>query len=126
MTSKNTRTRTRKPAETPKVEATPTAPAKPAPANCGCGCGAPTVTAKARFLSGHDARHAGNLARLQIGGTDISEALAAPQMSDRLRKKVADIVAKDRTRKAAKAAAAEARKVAQAAYDKAMSEALKA
>ncbi|WP_396410709.1 hypothetical protein [Kocuria kalidii] len=33
------------------------------PTACRCGCGLPTITAEARYLPGHDARHAGNLIR---------------------------------------------------------------
>lgn len=51
---------------TTKATTTKTAKATPAPAiptPCRCSCGQPTITADARYLPGHDARHAGNLIR---------------------------------------------------------------
>ena len=62
-TTRKPATRTAKPAA-----AKPAKPAKPAPApkveeakaprNCGCGCNRPTITDRASFLPGHDARFA--------------------------------------------------------------------
>lgn len=66
MTAKAT-TKTRKPAT--KAEAKPAAK----PTACRCGCGQPTITAEARYLPGHDARHAGSLAKAWIA-TDDAEA----------------------------------------------------
>lgn len=93
--------------------------AKPAPANCGCGCGQPTITAKATFLAGHDARHAGNLARAIVAGEDVTEPYG--RLSERLQAKVDSLVeawAKQAKVKAAKEAA-------KAAYEAALAEATK-
>lgn len=119
MSARNTQ-----PTPTAPVVATPAAtPATPA--NCGCGCNRPTVTAKARFLSGHDARHAANLAAAILAGKDVKAALQAPAMSDRLRDKVDGIVATQRKREAERKAAKAAKAVAKAAYEKALADALK-
>lgn len=103
-------------------KATPAA--KPAPANCGCGCGAPTITAKARFLAGHDARHAGNLGRA-LGTAPIGperEALTAQvnALSPALKDKVLKIA----TTASRKQAVKDARATAKAAYAKALADAL--
>jgi hypothetical protein len=104
-------------------EATPVK-TKPAPANCGCGCGAPTITAKARFLSGHDARFAGQVGRGEVEPTPAQQAIldASPALAAK--------VEKVRLTAATKAAAKQAREVAKAAakraFDEAMAEALKA
>ncbi|MEX5266288.1 hypothetical protein [Kocuria sp. CPCC 204721] len=37
---------------------------------CRCGCGDQTKTTKARYLPGHDARHAGQLARAVLAAQD--------------------------------------------------------
>lgn len=58
-------------AHTPKVE-TPEAPAPkatPTPDPCRCGCGEATRRPEARYVSGHDARHAG-----EVGRSDATEA----------------------------------------------------
>lgn len=39
------------------------APTAPAPAPCRCGCGSPTVRPEARYVAGHDARHAAAVGR---------------------------------------------------------------
>lgn len=103
------------PAEPTPAPAKPAAP-KPAPANCGCGCGQPTVTAKARFLSGHDARFAGMVGRGETVPTDEQARLITPALQakiDGIRQTTAKKAAAKQAREAAKAAA-------KAAYDKAM------
>lgn len=96
---------------------TPATPAaKPAPANCGCGCGAPTITEKARFLSGHDARFAGAVGRGEIKPTPAQAALITPA----LQAKIDGIAATASRRAAEKAARVKAKAAAKAAYDKAL------
>lgn len=127
-------TRTAKPANTketampakPAPAANPATPAakpaaKPAPANCGCGCGLPTVTEKALFLSGHDARFAGRVGRGEIEPTDAQRRILAD--SPRLQAKVEGIRATAAKKAAAKAAREAAKKAAKAAYDEAMAKA---
>lgn len=109
------------PAEATPAKATPApaAPkAKPAPANCGCGCGAPTVTERARFLSGHDARFAGQVGRGEVVPTDVQKALLAA--SPALQAKVDGIRATAKRNEAAKAARLAAKAAAKVAYDAAM------
>lgn len=106
------------PATTPEVEAPVEAPVKKAPANCGCGCGAPTITAKARFLSGHDARFAGQVGRGEVTPADWQKALITPALQAKI-DGIRETQVKRDALKAAKAAA----KVAAA---KAYAEALKA
>ncbi len=123
--NRSTNKRTAK--RTPTAKQTPPAAkqAKPTPSNCACGCGAPTITAKAAFLPGHDARLAGVLGRLLANtplGKDreavttrinaLSPALKAKTL------KIADTEAKRLARKAAQEAA---RKAAKEAFDAAMS-----
>jgi hypothetical protein len=95
-------------------------PAKPksAPANCGCGCGQPTVTAKATFLAGHDARFAGAYGRGEITLNERQMAILAD--SPKLQAKVDRIIATTAKRDAAKVARAAAKAAAKAAYDQAM------
>lgn len=100
--------------------AKPGKPAKPAapatPGNfplCGCGCGVPTVTAKARFLSGHDARYAGMVGR---GERAADPRLATPGLDAKIEK----IAATTRQREALKAAKAAANQAAKDAYAAAM------
>lgn len=108
---------TGKPAEAPA--------AKPAPANCGCGCGAPTITAKAVFLSGHDARHAGVIGRaLAANPTDEAALASLARMSPVLQAKTNAITKTALAKVAKKAAAAKAKEAAKAAYDKALADAL--
>lgn len=113
----------RKPAAPTKSAPAPT-PTKPAPAApatfplCGCGCGVPTVTAKARFLSGHDARFAG-----QVGRGEVPLPLTAAQaalVSPALQAKIDGIRETQAKRNAAKAARAAAKAAAKVAYDEAM------
>lgn len=99
-----------------KKAATPTAPRTPA--NCGCGCGQPTITAKAKFVSGHDARFAGQVGRGEIQPTDAQRDLITPALQAKI-----DKIAATANRKAAEKAAKAAAKAAAA---KAYAEALKA
>lgn len=104
-------------AEQAKADAKVTAP-KPAPANCGCGCGAPTITVKARFLSGHDARFAGQVGRGEVEPSPTQQALldASPALAAK--------VEKVRLTTARKAAVKASREVAKAAAKKAFDEAM--
>lgn len=86
---------------------------KPKPQNCACGCGAPTITAKAAFLSGHDARFAGLLGRGEIKPTAAQKAVL--EASPRLQAKVEGIVQTQAKRLAAKQAREAAQKAAAAA-----------
>lgn len=43
-------------------------------APCRCGCGLPTITSEARYLPGHDARHAGILIRAWADAQGDDEA----------------------------------------------------
>lgn len=122
---------TRKTAQpTPAKETAPkAAPAKvadkPAPANCRCGCGQPTVTTKATFVSGHDARLAGVLGRKVAEGTlTEQEQTLLNSLSDKLQAKVAKVADTARGREAKKAAAKAAKAVAKAAYEQALADAL--
>ncbi len=112
------------PAATPAVateaatEALPPAPVvvRP-PANCGCGCGQPTLTHRALFLSGHDARHAGNLGRALAeapGDAGLVEALAG--LSPALQAKVLSVQATAERKAAEKAAKVAAKAAAAKAY----------
>ena len=109
---------------TKPAAATPAA--KPLPSNCRCGCNQPTVTEKALFVSGHDARLAGALGRAKAAGP-----LTKPQqaqydsLSDALRKKADGVEQTARRKAAEKAARVEAARIAKAAYDKALADALK-
>jgi hypothetical protein len=89
---------------------------------CGCGCGVPTVTAKATFLSGHDARHAGALGRALVANPADEAALTRlASLTPALQAKVARFIEtanRKEAEKAAKAAARDAAKAAaKAAYD---------
>lgn len=111
------RTRTTKPATT----ATKTTPAKPepkpAPTNCGCGCGKPTISTKARFLAGHDARHAGNIARALVADpTDKQARDARDRSSERLQSKIDGLVTAWAEQKRVK----DAKAAAKAAYESAL------
>ena len=102
-----------------KPAATPASAPKPAPANCACGCGKPTITAKAVFLSGHDARHAGNVGRgLAAGDASAVEAFAA--LSPRLQAKAEGVRATAERKANEKAARIAAREAAKKAFDAAM------
>lgn len=114
----------RTPASKPTAKPTPTPAvkqAKPAPSNCACGCGAPTITAKAAFLPGHDARLAGVLGR-SLANTPSGEARVAlverlDSLSPALKAKTIKIAETETKRLARKAA----RKAAKEAFDAAMS-----
>lgn len=90
------------------------APAPAPNALCGCGCGVRCVTARARFLSGHDARFAGALGRGEVAQplTAFQAALLTPA----LQAKVDAVSATARRRAADKAAKAAAQAAAKAAY----------
>lgn len=106
------------PAEVPDSKAP-----RPAPANCACGCGAPTITAKAAFLSGHDARHAGNVGRglaELVKASPEYVALLATLPTPKLVAKAQGIEATARRRSASKSAAVAAKAAAKAAFDEAM------
>lgn len=115
-----------KPAKTPAKAKK--APAKPAPAtpaaskpaatprNCGCGCGAPTITEKASFLPGHDARFAGLVGRGEITPADWQTALVTPALA----KKIDGIRETAKKKQAVKAAREAAKAAAKAAFDAAM------
>lgn len=109
------------PAATPAVDKAP-APSFPL---CGCGCGVPTVTAKALFLSGHDARHAGVLGRALAATPDDTDLNAAyDRLSDRLRAKVDGIRATAERKQAEKEARLAAKAASKAAYEAALTEML--
>lgn len=114
--------------------ATPTAPAaakveKAAPKApkvaplCGCGCEVRTVRPEARYLAGHDARHAGQVGRQIAAGADREKALATLP-TPALRAKAAgfaDRVQRLADEKVARKVATEAAKqAAKAAYDAAL------
>lgn len=107
----------RTPASKPTAKPTPTPAvkqAKPAPSNCACGCGAPTITAKAAFLSGHDARFAGRVGRGEITLNEHQQAVL--KASPRLQAKVDGIIRTTAKRAAEKAAREAAAKAAKEAY----------
>lgn len=114
MSNTTTTKATRKPAAAATAK-----PAKPAAAPvsfplCGCGCKVPTVTAKARFLSGHDARFAGLVGRGEVVPTPEQQALVTPALQGKI-DGIRATAAKRAATKAAKAAAKEAAKAAYAA-----------
>lgn len=122
MAKPATTTRTAKPAT--QARAAKPAPAvkeakpatKPAPSNCACGCGTPTVTAKARFLSGHDARFAGLVGRGEVQPTDEQTDAITPALQAKI-----DKIRATATRKTAeKQARAAAKAAAKRAFDEAM------
>lgn len=120
MSTKSTRTRkTTTPA--PQAKGTAVPATKPAPRNCGCGCGAPTVTSKATFLAGHDARHAGNIGRALAANPNDAQAKAA---RDSATPKLQAKIDKVRATAEGKAAVKAARETAKVAYEKALAEAL--
>lgn len=93
----------------------------PAPANCACGCGAPTITAKAAFLSGHDARLAGVLGRARGNGNATAEQQEQYRsMTPALQAKVDKIAATAERNANVKAAKIAAKAAAKAAFDAAM------
>jgi len=95
----------------------PTASATPTP--CKCNCGQATVRQDAFYVSGHDARHAGQVGRALAATTSSDEikALLATLPTDKLREKalgVNETAQRKATEKAAKVAAREAGKAAAA------------
>lgn len=112
-----------KPAKTPAKAKQAKTPAKPAaakpaatPRNCGCGCNAPTITEKASFLPGHDARFAGRVGRGEITPADWQTAL----ITEALQKKIDGITETAKRKQAVKAAREAAKAAAKAAFDAAM------
>lgn len=103
----------------PTTPAVKTAPAKPA--NCACGCGAPTITSKALFVSGHDARLSGVLGRVAA-----ERSLTKPEqaqydaLSDALRAKTDRVTATAKRKSAEKAARETAKIAAKKAYNDAL------
>ena len=108
----------------PKTPVAEVAPAKkvetpaPAPRFCACGCGAHTVRPEARYVAGHDARHAGQVGR-SLADTPRSDAdlLAILGTTDLVAKarRVAATAARKVAEKEARRVAKEAAKVAYAA-----------
>lgn len=84
--------------------------AKPTPQNCACGCNQPTITAKAAFLSGHDARFAGRYGRGEIRLNAHQKAVL--DASPRLQAKVDGIIQTHAKRLAAKKAVKQTDKTA--------------
>lgn len=96
--------------------AKPAAPA--APANCACGCGAPTITAKALFVSGHDARLAGVLGRaLAADPADKAAQARLEALSPALQAKALSVKATADRKAAEKAAKAAAKAAAAKVYE---------
>lgn len=106
----------KQPAKAPKAPAT-----KPTPSNCGCDCGAPTITEKALFLSGHDARFAGRVGRGETKPSPAQQAIidGSPALAAKIQG-----IRQTATKKAATKAARDAAKVAaKKAFDAAMAKA---
>lgn len=121
--ARNTNTRTARPSKPAEPKPEVKTEAKPVPTNCRCGCGAPTITAKAQFVSGHDARLAGRLGRALADGTatDEDRTLVA-SLSDRLQAKVESVRKTALTKAALKEAREQAKSVAKAAYEQALAD----
>jgi hypothetical protein len=115
-----------------KVTTTKPAPAKvepktpTVPTNCGCGCGQPNVRGKASYLSGHDARHAGQVGRAIIADPAKAADLLKALPTEALQRKALGMVKTAEAKQAKVNAAKAAKAAAKAAYDKALAEALKA
>jgi hypothetical protein len=101
----------------PAPDATTPAPAT-GPAPCRCGCGTPTVRPEARYVAGHDARHAAAVGRSDLPVAEFATVLG----TDRLVAKAQGVRATAVRRQAEKAA----RKAAAEAATKARAEALAA
>lgn len=106
----------------------------PAPAaarvaqNCGCGCGAPTITDRALFLSGHDARLAGVVGRGLVSTDEATREAAQARLetlSPALKAKAQRVVETAERKAADKAAKAKAREAAKQAAKAAYEAALK-
>jgi hypothetical protein len=98
---------------------TTTAPAKTDFRKCGCGCEA-NVSGKSMYKPGHDARHAGQVARAAFalhadGNTDEAEATFATLPTDALQAKARGMVQGWIEKNNAKAARAAAKTAAKAA-----------
>jgi hypothetical protein len=83
----------------PAPDATTPAPAT-GPAPCRCGCGTPTVRPEARYVAGHDARHAAAVGRSDLPVAEFATVLG----TDRLVAKATAIRATELRRQAEKAA----------------------
>lgn len=113
---------TRKLAATAPATKVTEAPA-PQPNLCKCGCGQATTRPEARYVSGHDARHAGEVGRSSRSDDEVRELFAdAPKLQakalrvrETARRKEAEKVAASAAREAAKAAAKVAYEAALAA-----------
>lgn len=58
----------------PKAPTKDVAPKTPvAPTFCKCGCGATTVRPEAKYVAGHDARHAGQVGRSTKSDAEVRE-----------------------------------------------------
>lgn len=119
-----TTTRTRK-AATPKVDVqdtpaptqavTPAAPTAPQPVACGCGCGEMANLGR-QYRPGHDARHAGQVARAVIAKEEGAlDRLAA--LAPKLQAKAQGMIDRDSKKAAEKALRAEIRAAAKAELD---------
>jgi hypothetical protein len=107
-----------------KVE--PKTPTVPTNCGCGCGCGQPNVRGKASYLSGHDARHAGQVGRAIIADPAKAADLLKALPTEALQRKALGMVKTAEAKQAKVNAAKAAKAAAKAAYDKALAEALKA
>lgn len=107
---------TKEPPMTAKPATPAAAPATkaPAPKPCLCGCGIPTIRPDARYRSGHDARHAGEVGRSDLSEAKVRELFAgAPKLLAKalaVRETAARKVAEKEAKRAAQAAAKEAAK----------------
>lgn len=107
--------------------ATPKAPAKPSA--CRCSCGQTTIRPNARYIAGHDARHAGVMGRAMIASSrqgeplPTRESLVALFGTERLADKALGMVVTANAKANAIAKAKAAKAAAQAAYDKALADA---
>lgn len=105
---------TAKPA-TPATETKATKAPAPKPNPCRCGCGQHTHRAEAKYVSGHDARHAGEVGRSALPEADVRKLFAdTPKLLAKAlgvrataARKAAEKEAARKAREAAKAAAAQ-------------------
>lgn len=110
-----------KPASATETNATPAPAPKPNP--CRCGCGETTRRPEAKYVSGHDARHAG-----QVGRSDATEAEVRKTFADqpKLAAKALGVRATAAKKLAEKEAGAKAREAAKAAAKRAHDEVMAA
>jgi hypothetical protein len=127
-----TATRTRKQSDTPDATPKETPAAKgtvapaptptPEPNICRCGCGQRTVRASAKYVAGHDARHAGEVGRT-MDEAKVAEVFPVADFP-KLNAKALGVIATAKRKAADKAAKAAARKAAdeaaKLAYDAAL------